>query len=81
MVPAVTFRGAMRPQQGGSDGRCMLDVRHLVELRCGRQQVAGIWCDVWVAQGAAYVQGHLAQDAASELRTAGHTVRVRPVIV
>ena len=81
MGPAVTFRGAMRPQLGGSDGRCMLDVRHLVERRCGRRQVAGVWCDVWVAQGPAYLTRELARIEENELRAAGHTVRVRPVIV
>lgn len=76
-MKAPSFRGAVRP---GSDGRCMLDVRHVVELRCGRQQVAGVWCDVWVCQGAPYARAELAGQAADEFRTAGHTVRVRPII-
>jgi len=61
------------------DGRSMLDVGHVVELRCGREQRAGVWFDAW-RQCGAYSRAELANQAAEGLRGVGHTVRVRPVI-
>jgi hypothetical protein len=81
MRAAVTFRGAMRPQQGGSDGRCMLDVTHRVELRCGRaQRPDGSWADAWRLDSS-HRRVEFANHAAELLRASGHTVRVRPVIL
>ena len=72
----MSSHGAMR-----NDGRCMLDVRHVVELRCGRQEVAGVWCDVWVAQGEPYERSHFALHACDALRAAGGITRIRPVLL
>lgn len=67
----------------GSDGRCMFDdVRHVVELRCGRTEgKPGIWSDAWRAVGVPWVIAEMARLHADELRAKGHTVRVRPVVL
>lgn len=58
-----------------------LRVGHVVELRCGAQQVAGVWADVWVRQGDPWLVFELANQAAEGLRRDGATVRVRPVLL
>lgn len=80
---APSFGGAMRP---GSDGRCLLDVRHRVEVRCGREQRSdGHWIDAWrnvtPQGGVGYDNAELAHQHADTLRRGGAVVRVRPVIV
>lgn len=67
---------------GGGDGRCMLTVRHIVELRCGRsQRDSGEWVDAWRPVGTPWVIAEMAKLHADELRAKGHTVRVRPVVL
>jgi hypothetical protein len=61
-------------------GLSLMCVRHLVEVRSGSQQVAGIWCDVWVSDGASHCRAEFANQAADHLRAQGFTVRVRPVL-
>ena len=58
-----------------------MDIKHIVERRCGSQQVAGVWCDVWVREGEPYDNSNFAGNHADSLRAEGFTVRVRPVIV
>lgn len=75
---APSFHGAMRP---GSDGRALLDVRHLVEMRCGRvERTPGQWSDAWRQVGDSWVVAEFAHQQAEALRAQGHTVRVRPVL-
>ncbi|HEY4065618.1 MAG TPA: hypothetical protein VGM74_01875 [Burkholderiaceae bacterium] len=75
----VSFRGDMRP---GSDGRCLIDVRHQVEFRCGRKQNGlGQWVDAWTAHGEPHRNAELAGQAADDLRSKLYAVRVRPVIL
>jgi hypothetical protein len=79
----MTFRGAMKPMQGaGNDGRCMLDLVHLVERRCGRLvREDGTWGDAWAVEGKPHDRAEFAGQAADKLRRQGFTVRVRPVFL
>ena len=66
--------------RSGSDGRCMLDIKHAVELRCGRRErEPGVWIDAWRRVGDPWVVSEFAQQHADTLRAQGLTVRVRPV--
>lgn len=78
----AVMRAALSSVRGtGSDGRCLMDVRHIVERRCASQVVAGRWCAVWVAEGQPYTEREFASQAADSLRSQGFTVRVRPVVL
>lgn len=63
----------------------MLNVRHLVEVRCGRAlRRDGTWGDVWRVDAPAdggHVVAELATQRADSLRAEGFTVRVRPVVL
>lgn len=76
MSSVASLRG-----HGGNDGRSMMEVRHIVERRCGAQLVAGLWADVWVREGLPYPRVEFASQAADSLRSQGFTVRVRPVVL
>ena len=82
-MAVIAFHGAMRPNRGvlGSDGRCMLNLHHIVERRCGSRLIAGFWADVWEQQGHPHIRSEFAQRAAEALRAEGFTVRVRPVLL
>lgn len=64
-----------------SDGRCMLDVRHLVEVRVGRMSVDGVWRDAWSRDLLPHTSAEFASQRAEQLRAQGFTVRVRPVVL
>lgn len=79
----------MRPGIGmaarAGDGRCLIDVRHLVEVRCGRAlRPDGTWGDVWrvdAPEAGGHLVAELATQRVTELRAQGFTARVRPVVL
>lgn len=75
---AASVMGAFRP---GSDGRCLMDVRHVVERRCAAVVVDGRWRDAWVSEKPFHRSAELANQRADALRAEGFTVRVRPIIL
>lgn len=61
------------------DGRSLMDVEHILEQRCGREQVNGRWVDAW-RELQPFGRAELANQQAEALRAVGFTVRVRPVL-
>lgn len=80
-MPAAAAHYAAR----AGDGRCMLNVRHLVEVRCGRAvRPDGTWADVWrvdAPSAGGHAVAELATQRAESVRADGFTVRVRPVVL
>lgn len=79
---AVTFHGAMRPDrdQIRNTGLSLMDVRHLVEVRCASTAATGHWRDVWRVDGNPFRSAELANQSAEALRGKGFVCRVRPVV-
>ena len=73
---------ANAPKGAGSiinAGYGMMEVFHIVEVRCGSQEVDGIWRDVWVPDGR-FNNAEFANQHAESLRKRQFTVRLRPVL-